>query len=94
MQEAFRVWLRPMGYEWRVCVDGLESAQWLLVRLSEAFRFQSREGIRKESGSPLCTFQVPYDPPYSYSRLKDLLATIPEVQLMSDLGSTVVRAMT
>lgn len=91
MQGAFRVWLRPLGYEWRVCVDGLECAQWLLVRLSEAFGLQSRQGISQELGSRLCTFQVPYDPPYSYSRLKDLLAAIPEVQLMSDFGSATVR---
>ena len=36
---VFRVWVRPLGGNCRVRVDGIRNAQWLLNRLGHSFVF-------------------------------------------------------
>jgi hypothetical protein len=81
---AFHVWLRPLGDFCRVRVDGIENARWLLDRLSQSFVFKTFEPFGETMGSPVCSFQIPYNPPLSRSKFEGLLAAIPEVRLMSE----------
>ena len=81
---AFRVWLRPLGFNCRVQVDGLSNTQWLLGRLGKVAVFKTSEPIGEEGNSPFCTFKVPYSPQLSRNRLERMLAGIPEVTLMSE----------
>ena len=80
--DAFRVWVRPLDYEFLVCVDGVENARWLLDQLGRSFVFRSAQPIYDEVGSTLCTFQVPCGPMLPFSKLRKLLAAIPEVTLL------------
>jgi len=83
MMKAFRVWLRPLDYEHLVCVDGMENALWLLDRLAESFVFRSAKPISQDKGSSLCSFQVPGNSMLPVGKLQKLLATMPEVTLLS-----------
>ncbi len=78
----FRVWVRPLDYEFLVSVDGLENAHWLLDQLGRSFVFRSAQPISQEADSALCTFQVPCGPMLSLTRLQKLLVQIPEVTLL------------
>lgn len=78
----FRVWIRPLDYEYLVCVDGLENARWLLDQLGRSFVFRSAQPIGQDLNSALCTFQVPCGPMLSLTRLQKLLVAIPEVTLL------------
>jgi hypothetical protein len=80
----FRVWLRPLGDFCRVRVDGITNAQWLLTRLSRDFVFKTFEPIGEEEGSSCCSFQIPYNPPFSHAKSQRLLAAIPPVQVMTE----------
>lgn len=80
--KAFRVWVRPLDYEYLICVDGMENARWLVDQLGRSFVFRSAQPISQDSGSTLCTFQVPCGPLLSLARLNKLLAEIPEVTLL------------
>jgi hypothetical protein len=84
MMKAFRVWVRPLGSNCRVRVDGVGNAQWLLSRLGHSFVFKTAEPMREEDGSSCCTFRVPYNSQTSRRGLDRLLAGIPEVQLMAE----------
>jgi hypothetical protein len=79
---AFRVWVRPLDYEYLVCVDGVENARWLLDRLAGSFIFRSARPIHDEHGSTLCTFQIPCNSVLSFPKFQQLLAAIPEVNLL------------
>ena len=79
---AFRVWVRPLDYEFLICVDGLENARWLLEQLAGSFVFRSAQPISQEQSSSLCTFQVPCGPLLSLAKLHKLLTSIPEVTLL------------
>jgi hypothetical protein len=79
---AFRVWVRPLDYEYLVCVDGLENARWLLEQLARSFVFRSAESINQELSSALCTFQVPCNGMLTFSAFQKLLIAIPEVTLL------------
>ena len=60
LMKAFRVWVRPMDYEYLVCVDGMDNARWLLDQLGRSFVFRSTEWIeRRGELSRLCTFKFP-----------------------------------
>ena len=83
MMNAFRVWVRPLGYEYQVCVDGEANAHWLLDRLAGSFVFRSGRPIFTEDASTLCTFQVPCTSVLPFARFQKLLASIPEVNLLS-----------
>ena len=80
--DCFRVWVRPLDYEFQVCVDGESNARWLLDRLAGAFVFRSAKPIQTEMSSELCTFQVPCNAFLPFAKLRKLLATFPEVTLL------------
>ena len=81
---AFRVWIRPLGSNYRMRVDGSRNAQWLLDRLGQSFVFKTAEPMNEENGSSCCTFRVEYGSQMSRRGLEVLLAAIPEVNLMAD----------
>jgi hypothetical protein len=79
---AFRVWVRPMEYEYRVLVEGLANAEWLILELSRAFVFKSARPIASEHDSPLFSFQVPCNSMLPLSRFYRLLAGMPQVTMV------------
>ena len=81
---AFRVWLRPLGGNCRVRVDGINNAQWLLNRLGHSFVFKTADPMNEEESSSCCTFRVAYDARMSRRGLERLLGAIPEVKMMTD----------
>ena len=79
----FPVWLRPLGGDCRVRVEGMKNAQWLLARLSQAFVFKTSESIQEDREPPCrCTFRVAYSSQVPRRALERLLASIPEVRVM------------
>lgn len=81
---TFRVWIRPLGADCRVRVDGMQNALWLLDQLGRSFVFKSSEPIHGDERSSYCTFQVPYSSQMSRSMFERVLAAIPQVELMSE----------
>jgi hypothetical protein len=81
---AFPVWLRPLRSAWRVRVDGIRNAQWLLDRLSRSFVFKTSDAMNEEDGSSCCTFHVAYSSQMSPREFERLLTAIPEVKLIAD----------
>jgi hypothetical protein len=86
IMNAFRVWLRPLGNTFRVRVEGLGNAQWLLDRLGRSFVFKTANPISEDVDSSCCTFHLAYDSQMSFRGFERLLATIPEVEMMRDLA--------
>jgi hypothetical protein len=82
--KSFRVWIRPGGDFCHVRVDGLDNLQWLLEQLSQFFVFRTFEPIGKRDDAQHWTFDVPCNPPLTQARLRNLLAAMPEVQLMRE----------
>ncbi len=80
----FRVWIRPLGSDYRVRVDGIGNARWLLDLLGHSFVFKTADPMNEEDGSACCTFRVAYNSRTSRRGLDRLLAAIPEVTLMTD----------
>lgn len=80
----FCVWIRPLGSNCRVRVDGIKNVKWLLDRLSQSFVFKSSEPIDEDQSSSCSTFQVPYSSQMPRSTFEKLLAGIPEVRLMTE----------
>lgn len=80
--DRFRVWVRPLDYEFLVCVDGIENARWLIDRMGRSFVFHSAQPIYQEQSSTLCSFQVPCNAQLPFSKLKKLLAEIPQVKML------------
>ena len=80
--DKFRVWLRPLDFEYLVCVDGEANARWLLDQLAGSFIFRSARPILQEDASSLCTFQVPFSVLLPLTRFQRLLAEIPQVTLL------------
>ena len=78
--KTFRVWLRDLGHDCRVRVDGITNAEWLLQRLSQSFIFKTSQPVREEEGSSCCTFRVAYAFKMSPQSLGRILAGMPEVQ--------------
>ena len=81
---AFSVWIRPLGSNCRMRVDGIGNAQWLLNRLGHSFVFKTAEPMNEEEGSSCCSFRLAYNSQTSRRGLDRLLAAIPEVNLMTD----------
>lgn len=81
---AFRVWLRPLGYICRVRVDGIKSTEWLLRRLSQSFVFKTSEPLSTDETSSCCSFSVMYSAEITRRKFERLLGTIPEVNLLSE----------
>lgn len=82
----FQVWICPSEDYCDVHVDGISNAHWLLSRLGREFVFKTTDPIREEAGSSQCSFRVPYKPPVSRAMFERLLASIPPVQLMTQLA--------
>ena len=80
----FCVWIRPLGSNCRVRVDGIKNARWLLDRLSRTFVFKSSEPIGEDQSSSCSTFRVPYSSQMCHRTFERLLTAIPEVRLMTD----------
>ena len=81
----FHVWLRPLGGDCRVRVDGMSNAQWLLTRLRQSFVFKDSEAIHEDQDSSnCCTFRVAYTSQVPRRVFERLLASIPEVMVMVD----------
>jgi len=80
---AFRVWIRPLGSNCQVRVDGINNAKWLLNRLGHSFVFKTADPMNEEEGSSCCTFRLAYSSHVSRRGFKRLLVAIPEVQLMT-----------
>ena len=81
---AFPVWIRPLGNNCRLRVDGIKNAQWLLDRLSRSFVFKTSDPMDEEQGSTCCAFRVAYSSQTSRRGLEKLLVAIPEVKLMTE----------
>ena len=81
----FQVWLRPLGGDCRVRVDGMRNAQWLLTRLSQSFVFKTSEAMHEDHVSASgCTFRIAYSSQVPRRAFERLLASIPEVTVMVD----------
>ncbi|MBN2476884.1 MAG: hypothetical protein JXB62_19915 [Pirellulales bacterium] len=78
------MWIRPLGRDCRVRVDGIGNAQWLLNRLGHSFVFKTAAPMNEEDGSSCCSFHVAYSSQTSRRGLERLLAAMPEVRLMTD----------
>ncbi len=81
---TFRVWIRPLGSNCRVRVDGIKNTGWLLDRLGRAFVFKTSEPVNEDEASSCYTFRVAYNSQVSPRGFERLLAAIPEVNLMMD----------
>jgi hypothetical protein len=79
----FRVWIHPLDGGCRVRVDGDQNAKWLVNRLSESFVFKSCQPLDTDPVSAESIFQVPYGSQLTGSQFARLLASIPEVRLVS-----------
>lgn len=84
VMNRFQIWLRPLGSNCRVRVDGVKNAQWLLTRLSESFVFKTSEEVHEDRDSSCCTFRVPYSSQVPRRLFEKLLASIPELKVMVD----------
>ena len=78
----FYVWIRPLSDAYRVRVDGIRNAQWLLNRLSESFVFKSSIPLDNNMATACSNFQVKYGSQMSGSKFAKLLAAIPVVERM------------
>ncbi len=81
---GFRVWIRPLGDDCRLRVDGMQNARWLLNRLGRSFVFKSAEPINDDKGPSSCVFHVHLASQMSHPTLEKLLAAISEVELIAD----------
>ena len=81
---TFCVWIRPLGGNCRIRVDGISNAEWLLNRLGRSFVLKTADPMDEEDGSSCCSFHVAYSSQTSRRGLEKLLAAIPEVKLMTE----------
>jgi hypothetical protein len=79
--ESFRVWVQPLDYEYRVSVEGLANASWLINELSRSFIFKSALPMTNDRRTALCSFQVPYNSLLPFAVFRRILAAMPCVQL-------------
>lgn len=80
--DRFRVWVQPCDYEFLVCVDGMQNAQWLIDQLGWSFVFRSARPIYREESSSLCSFQIPCHAQLPFAKFKKLLTAMPQVRLL------------
>lgn len=80
----FSVWIRPLGSNCRIRVDGMGNAKWLLKRLGHSFVFKTAAPMSEDEGSSCCTFNLAYSPQMSRHGFERLLTALPEVNLMAD----------
>lgn len=80
--QRFKVWLRPMGTECKVRIDGAGNASWLQFQLTEKGIECGASVLLK--GSAQVVFHVLYPPQFADDDLRHFIAGIPEVELMLD----------
>jgi hypothetical protein len=79
--ETFRVWVQPMDAEYRVSVEGVANANWLIKELSRSFVFKSAAPMANDIHSEVCSFQVPFNAVLPFAEMRRILAAIPLVRL-------------
>ena len=79
--QTFRVWVQPMDAEYRVSVEGVANANWLIKELSRSFVFKSAAPMSNDMQSAVCSFQVPYNAVLPFAEMRRILAAIPVVRL-------------
>jgi hypothetical protein len=79
--DTFRVWVQPMDYEYRVSVEGVKNAIWLINELTRSFIFKSALPLASDRQSLLYTFQVPYNALLPYPVFRRILSAMPCVRL-------------
>ena len=82
--ERAAVWIRPLANVCLVRVEGNDRASWLLERLSRLFVFKTSEPVMESQGSPWFTFRLAYSSAVPQRKLEQVLASIPEIQLLLD----------
>jgi hypothetical protein len=80
--KVLSVWITRLDGASRLRVNGLESANWLLCRLSDLFVFKSSEPLYEVPNSLDCTFRVDHNSQISGSKFEKLLVGIAGVNLM------------
>ena len=83
MNDAFKVWLRPLGDSCRIRIEGPENANWLRARLSQSFK--TMKEINVVEGSIYRSYRIDYIPSMTHSAFETVLSSIPTVRLMADL---------
>jgi len=81
--QTIRVAVQDLSDAYLIRVDSLPEATWLLARLSHAFVFKSASDVQRAAGSLDYTFEIPALPWLTCDRLKELLAAMPRVSLIS-----------
>lgn len=82
--KRFHVWVRSFDDSCRVRVDGVGNGRWLLDQLGRAFVFKTCEPIHEDQASHCSTFRVSYNSQMSRSSVHKVLASMPEVQLLTE----------
>jgi hypothetical protein len=80
--KVLNVWITRLDGASRLRMNGRESANWLLCRLSDLFVFKSSEPLCEEPNSSDCTFRVAHNSQISGPKFEKLLVGIAEVKLM------------
>jgi len=86
--DAFRVWVQPLGSEYRVSVDGAENASWLIRELSRSFIFKTAAPMTDDRQDALFSFRVPYNGLLPYAAFRRVLVAIPCVRLTMEAVET------
>lgn len=79
--DSFRVWVQPLGYEYRVSVEGVANAGWLINELSRSFIFKSAMPLANEHETSFCSFQVPYNSLLPFAVFRRILSAMPRLHL-------------
>jgi hypothetical protein len=82
--KRFNVWIRPLVDACGVRVESLETARWLLERLSQSFVFKNSEPMNETDFFPGCSFRVAYGSQMCQPAFQKLLAAMPEVVLLAE----------
>ena len=79
--DTFRVLVQPMDYEYRVSVEGVLNASWLINELTRSFIFKSALPLSSDRQCSLYSFQVPYNSLLPYGVFRRILSAMPCVHL-------------
>lgn len=82
--KPFRVWVRPLGETCRVRVQGLDNGSWLRDRLIDLAIVEDGQTVGREDSTGIYTFTLPYREEMTPPMLAEVLAGIPEVELMCE----------
>lgn len=79
---TIRVWVRSLGEDCRIRVESVETAQWLIDRLTERDALPGLEYLDLQPTATGCVFRIPNAPDRSLAALERVLSQIPAVHLM------------